>query len=274
MEHMKQRASAITLLETALKKKSRILCPLTNTNILGSFGASMIKMLHRISTPPHRWKIGIHGLEPLREAPHVTICKSNKESLVHEDIAGKRKRGQSVEDIALEHYCRKNKWKGQHSENGIFLTIFVLLLWDTIFTSSSSNSPSLLPIQDLPLSLLNGSLMLTSNERESQRRRKIMKRVEELRDGKGPDILEMVWRDHYGTYARGVNWSRNSMAELKHIVYALGPTVLANIVSLFVQSYMSWSGGLPDLFLWNEENVKFVEVKGPGDTLSDRQRAW
>ena len=32
--------------------------------------------------------------------------------------------------------------------------------------------------------------------------------------------------------------------------------------------------GLPDLFLWNDYSIKFVEVKGPGDTLSDRQRAW
>jgi len=33
---------------------------------------------------------------------------------------------------------------------------------------------------------------------------------------------------------------------------------------------------MPDLFLWNasRQDAKLSEVKGPRDTLSDKQRAW
>lgn len=33
---------------------------------------------------------------------------------------------------------------------------------------------------------------------------------------------------------------------------------------------------MPDLFIWNaiESNCKFVEVKGPGDTLQENQKVF
>ena len=46
------------------------------------------------------------------------------------------------------------------------------------------------------------------------------------------------------------------------------------ICSLLSDAYEAWSGGLPDLLVWNSTRVRFVEIKGPGDSLSDRQRAW
>jgi hypothetical protein len=40
------------------------------------------------------------------------------------------------------------------------------------------------------------------------------------------------------------------------------------------EDFSGTGGGVPDLFLWNVEykTAKFVEVKGPGDTLSEKQR--
>ena len=46
------------------------------------------------------------------------------------------------------------------------------------------------------------------------------------------------------------------------------------ICTLLSDAYEAWSGGLTDLLLWNSSRVRFVEIKGPGDSLSDRQRAW
>jgi fanconi-associated nuclease 1 len=62
------------------------------------------------------------------------------------------------------------------------------------------------------------------------------------------------------------------------------------------EDYAHWSGGFPDLILWNaaarqckvrppgtgsasvgatnRPKRQFVEVKGPGDRLSDTQRVW
>ena len=43
---------------------------------------------------------------------------------------------------------------------------------------------------------------------------------------------------------------------------------------LQAENYSGSGGGVPDLIVWNHEKreAKFVEVKGPGDTLSETQK--
>jgi Fanconi-associated nuclease 1 len=53
-------------------------------------------------------------------------------------------------------------------------------------------------------------------------------------------------------------------------------SVLAGILKLIASDPFYWSGGQPDLLVWNSrtKRVMFAEVKGPGDHLSPRQRWW
>ena len=46
------------------------------------------------------------------------------------------------------------------------------------------------------------------------------------------------------------------------------------ICRLMCEDYVSRTGGVPDLLVWNEEEqwARFVEVKGPGDTLQENQK--
>jgi len=46
------------------------------------------------------------------------------------------------------------------------------------------------------------------------------------------------------------------------------------ICRLQAENYSGSGGGIPDLIVWNHEKreAKFVEVKGPGDTLSETQK--
>lgn len=41
----------------------------------------------------------------------------------------------SVEELALQHYAGESggRWQGVHSENGIWRTLFALLMWDVLF---------------------------------------------------------------------------------------------------------------------------------------------
>lgn len=52
----------------------------------------------------------------------------------------------------------------------------------------------------------------------------------------------------------------------------LGGRALAVICQMFVEEYQT--AGKPDLILWRmrDKRVKFAEVKGPGDRLSDKQK--
>jgi len=53
-----------------------------------------------------------------------------------------------------------------------------------------------------------------------------------------------------------------------------GGDQLCEISRIISEEYRARGGGLPDLFLWHDEKrcCKFVEVKGPGDKLSENQK--
>lgn len=67
------------------------------------------------------------------------------------------------------------------------------------------------------------------------------------------------------------------METLASVASLIPSPVLAGCFEKLSKNYRYWSGGQPDLFLWRtvpEEQVKFVEVKGPSDSLSERQHSW
>lgn len=39
-----------------------------------------------------------------------------------------------VEELALQFYAEGGGWQGVHTESGIWLTIYGLLMWDIIFS--------------------------------------------------------------------------------------------------------------------------------------------
>ena len=54
----------------------------------------------------------------------------------------------------------------------------------------------------------------------------------------------------------------------------LGGTSLSIICRLFCEDYARRGAGVPDLTIWNMQKgeCKFVEVKGPGDSLQENQK--
>ena len=50
--------------------------------------------------------------------------------------------------------------------------------------------------------------------------------------------------------------------------------VLVAICRLLCEDYAARMGGVPDLIVWNEAEgyARFVEVKGPTDTLQENQK--
>ncbi|KAG9087418.1 Cleavage polyadenylation factor subunit clp1 [Ceratobasidium sp. 370] len=76
------------------------------------------------------------------------------------------------------------------------------------------------------------------------------------------------------TWCIGVHWEQFEREVLLEI--CLGGGALATICRLLAEEYGNRGGGVPDLFIWNhaEKTCKFVEVKGPGDNLSETQKVW
>ena len=92
------------------------------------------------------------------------------------------------------------------------------------------------------------------------------------------EILRANWAKYWRrVQVRGVSWDRFSLDQLCMIVRGCGTRGMKLLVETLATDYGAWTGGFPDLLFWRREApfaVRACEVKGPGDALSDTQRAW
>ncbi|SCV67061.1 BQ2448_5707 [Microbotryum intermedium] len=174
----------------------------------------------------------------------------------------------TVEDLVLEQYGKEG-WKGYHSENGILSTIFTLCFWDIIF--ADVNGVFETEFQPAPLDLHSDAFSIV-------RRQMIDARLAAIETGGAVDLLtEADNRERpQDTWAVGVNFAKFTKQDLIEVVECIGGPGLAVLSTHFAEEYGHKTGGMPDLCIWNVEQgvCKFVEVKGPGDRLSETQRVW
>ncbi|KAL5511287.1 hypothetical protein ACEPAH_4503 [Sanghuangporus vaninii] len=174
----------------------------------------------------------------------------------------------NVETLVLHHY-ELDGYKGFHSEASIVSTIWGLLFWDILFSSVPGAFET--PYQSAPLDIASECFYFA-------RKDAVEERLQEINDGKAPEILASVddkYREN-NTMCVGVRWNNYSKQDLVEIVTCLGGEGLSVICRLFCEDYGGRHSGVPDLIVWRMKDklAKFVEVKGPGDNLSENQKVW
>jgi fanconi-associated nuclease 1 len=164
------------------------------------------------------------------------------------------------------------------------LTLFGLLFFDIIFASIPGAFET--PYQSAPLDIAEDTFY-------DARRDLIEARLLEIEAGTAKDIVERVDAEHRekGTWCVGVRWDlfeRQDLMEIvqvgvqisvrtyfSHIVtQCFDGKALAAICRLLCEDYAARGSGVPDLFIWDVKLgvCKFVEVKGPGDSLQENQK--
>ncbi|CAN4090736.1 unnamed protein product [Withania somnifera] len=238
----------------------------------GSIVALQRRVL-RLGKPPRRWKTPIFSDSLNRKIVEVHVqgrpvnCKTGMKSVFY----GEDGERCGVEELALEYYAGEGGcWHGVHTESGIWLTIFGLLMWDVVFADVPNVFRT--KFQTAPLDLETDSFY-------EVRRGRIEALLDKIEHGMSEELLIMSWESHVGTACSGVNWDKHSLSELRAAVTCIGGPCLASLCRNLAQDYRSWSSGMPDLLLWRFHDdyrgeAKLVEVKGPRDRLSEQQLAW
>ncbi|XP_048333316.2 fanconi-associated nuclease 1 homolog isoform X2 [Ziziphus jujuba] len=227
----------------------------------------------RLGKPPRRWKIPDFAKSVKRKINEVHVLGRplNSETGTKSRFYGEDGEQCGVEELALQYYAGEGGgWKGVHTESGIWLTIFGLLMWDVMFCDVPNVFRT--RFQTAPLDLETDSFYLV-------RKDQIESHLKKIHDGMAEEILITSWQSHQGTACRGVNWDRVTLSDLRAAVGCIGGPCLALFCRHLAQDYRSWSSGMPDLLLWRfhdeyRAEAKLVEVKGPRDRLSEQQRAW
>ncbi|WWC86489.1 uncharacterized protein L201_001366 [Kwoniella dendrophila CBS 6074] len=174
----------------------------------------------------------------------------------------------TVEGWVLEWWENKG-YKGFHSESSILTTLFTLLMWPILFSPLPGAFET--PYQTAPLDLGEDTFA-------PSRAQAIETRLEEMsRTKKALEMLNEVYERERpkGTWAVGVNWEYSS-EDLKEILECIGGGAMSGVCRMLAEEYRHRCSGVPDLIVWNYEKreARFVEVKGPGDSLSETQKVW
>ncbi|KAK3274710.1 hypothetical protein CYMTET_17120, partial [Cymbomonas tetramitiformis] len=231
----------------------------------------------RLSVPPRRWRKPV--FRELREAPQLVVKHSGRVrdgtggGKGWEDGSGARI---SVEGVVLAHYARES-WRGGHTENGIFMTLFGILLWQEIFAPVHGGflchlqAASRMLLSELWTLLLDFTNLWTSRGPAIEAR---LRTIEHTGFVEFKAEVQRCWELHEGQQCRGVAWQQYNKHDLAEMAGCLGGKVVAGLLRVLAQDYDAWAGGMPDLFLYQpmQRRARLVEVKGPGDKLSDRQR--
>ncbi|GAB2221999.1 hypothetical protein Droror1_Dr00013196 [Drosera rotundifolia] len=241
--------------------------------VRSGFQVALQRRVLHLGRPPRRWKTPSYAQFVKRKIPEVQVVgrplggQTGKKSRFY----GEDGEQCGVEQLALQYYAGEGGgWHGIHTETGIWLTIFGLLIWDIIFADVPNVFRN--KFQSAPLDLETDSFY-------TSRKTLIESHLQKIHDGMAETFLIISWESHQGTACRGVNWQRHSLSELRAAVACIGGPCLALLCRLLAQDYRSWSRGMPDLLLWRfhgdyRGEAKLVEVKGPRDRLSEQQRAW
>ncbi|WVF70226.1 hypothetical protein IAT40_005015 [Kwoniella sp. CBS 6097] len=174
----------------------------------------------------------------------------------------------TVEGWVLEWWEKKG-YKGFHSESSILTTLFSLMMWPILFSPLPGAFET--PYQTAPLDLGEDTFAPSRQEAIELRLEAMSKTSTALSMLKEVDARERP----RGTWAVGVNWDYGS-SDLEEILECLGGRAFAGVCRMLAEEYRHRCSGVPDLIVWDYANrdVRFVEVKGPGDSLSETQKVW
>jgi hypothetical protein len=170
-----------------------------------------------------------------------------------------------VEAAVLAHY-RGQGWQGAHVENWLFKACFGLLLWDIIFDPA-------LGVFHSPLQLAPSDLY--SPEFFARRRAGIETRLALLDTPAA--ALSLVQAHHeakYGIANPLVAWHENLAPLLAIFVTRLPGAGLAAALRHIGADVARHATGLPDLFIWNDDDYRLIEIKSETDHLAGHQFEW
>ncbi|SPO26766.1 uncharacterized protein UTRI_04075_B [Ustilago trichophora] len=174
-----------------------------------------------------------------------------------------------VEQLCLQHYALQN-FKGYHCEGKLLTMIFVLVMWDVIFAPDIPGSFET-PYQSAPLDMGSDSFAIV-------RSGEIRERLNRIETSGGLDLIaEVDDRERPNkTWAVGCRWDLFSKQDLLEVAECLGGHSISVVCQMLVEEWDHCSSGMPDLVIWRMDDkvVRFVEVKGPGDRLSETQKVW
>ncbi len=161
-----------------------------------------------------------------------------------------------------------HQWRSVHYvENTLMNALFGLAFWEEVFSPVAGAFHN--PYQSLPSDMFEPGF----RERRSEL---LQERWDTLRDADLGRELAAAYRRYEGYQCRWVNWRAVDEELVARAAHIIPDSSLLAIWERMLFDPAENRRGFPDLLALGEApgEYRFIEVKGPGDTLRDGQKRW
>lgn len=170
-----------------------------------------------------------------------------------------------VESKALEHF-RKQGYEGMHTENYLWRSLFGLIFWNELFDGEQASFHH--PLQRAPSDLFSVAFY-------EKRKMSLHQKMDGFRSKK--QLINQIKNTHQEKY--GINnplvfWGESQLELLATAVLKIPLAGIKKVMIEIAKNVKDNSAGFPDLFIWNDTDYQFYEVKSPNDHLSSQQLFW
>ena len=170
-----------------------------------------------------------------------------------------------VEGGVLEYFCDLG-YEGVHTENYLWRSFFGLLFWDIIFDQECEALHH--PMQITPTDFYTPAFL-------RKRKKQLLARLEVLHHAdRFYNIIQHHYETKVGISNPLVGWHDSILPLVAQCYDRLAPEQISRILLEMAKDLRENTRGFPDLFVWNADSYRFIEVKSPNDHLSAQQLHW
>ena len=169
-------------------------------------------------------------------------------------------------EMGILDWFEKQGMQGFFAENYVWRAIWGLMFWDIIFDESHTGLHH--PFQRSPDDLFTENFILLRGGAINER----LTLLHQPKDLK--KYLKKVFKEKYGVANPIIGWFEELWPMIECVVNKVPMLRLEKTLLTMCQNLKDNSKGFPDLFIWDDTDYFFVEVKSPNDTLSAQQLFW
>ncbi|MES2527246.1 MAG: exonuclease domain-containing protein [Bdellovibrionota bacterium] len=150
-----------------------------------------------------------------------------------------------------------------HSENALWRTLFGVLFWHEIFESPLNTFHS--PFERLPEELSSSQFYVKHHSA-------IQEKLLLLNDPENLKIYIEKLKEEKDSEKNGIfSWHDDNIIALLDLVMFASPEKISSMMIYLAEDFHRRIRGFPDLIAVEDGEVKFIEVKAPGDSLRGHQ---
>lgn len=170
-----------------------------------------------------------------------------------------------VEQGVLAHYQAQG-WDGFHSENFVWRGLFGLFFWDVLFEQETNSIHN--PFQRIPSDLYYPEFF-------EKREDRFLERIDLLKD---PVEAQSLILDNFdqktGINTPFIYWHPSLIEGIQLYFQQIDSQLIGKTLLEIARNVRENMKGLPDLFVFKDDQYDFIEVKSPNDSLSAQQLHW